>query len=92
MDKTLQQKIQSCAGNDGCAPDLNNGKAIVNKVRQVGVGPGLLETPHFVECECGETFPMTHFEESCPSCNMTYGVTPCSAHDKNNIRPAGIGY
>jgi len=42
MDKKLEDRIKNCSGNDGCAPDLNDGKAIVNKVRQVGVGKGLL--------------------------------------------------
>ncbi len=92
MDQTIKDKINSCSGNDGCAPDLNDGKAIVNKVRQVGVGQGFLETPHTVECSCGTSFQMTHFEMSCPQCGMTYGVTPCSSHDKNNIKAAGINY
>ncbi|WP_258876987.1 hypothetical protein [Candidatus Xianfuyuplasma coldseepsis] len=92
MDKTIQEKIQSCSGNDGCAPDLNDGKAIVDKVRQVGVGNGYLETPHQVDCSCGETFTMVQFETSCPSCDMTYGVTPCSSHDPSSIKAAGIKY
>jgi len=92
MDKVLQEKIQSCSGNDGCAPDLNDGKAVVNKVRQVGVGKGLLEVAHEVNCECGTTFNMVHYEEQCPKCQMVYGVTPCSSHDLNNIKPAGINY
>ena len=92
MDKIIKEKIESCAGNDGCAPDLNDGKAIVDKVRQVGVSNGELEVPHLVHCECGETFQMIHFEMKCPKCEMTYGVTPCSSHDPNNIKPAGIRY
>ena len=92
MDKKTEQRIKSCAGNDGCAPDLNNGKAIVDKVRQVRVGDGLLETPHVVDCECGQPFQMKHFEEVCPNCGMVYGVTPCSSHDPKNIKPAGIDY
>ena len=92
MDKKMMERIKSCAGNDGCAPDLNDGKAIVNKVRQVAVGSGLLETPHMIECECGASFRMVHYEENCPSCGMVYGVTPCSSHDKNNIKAAGINY
>ena len=63
MEKKTEDKIKSCAGNDGCAPDLNDGKAIANKVRQVGVRDGLLETPHMIACECGQTFEMVHFEE-----------------------------
>ena len=64
----------------------------VNKVRQVGVGKGLLEVAHEVNCECGTTFNMVHYEEQCPKCQMVYGVTPCSSHDLNNIKPAGINY
>ena len=92
MEKTTEDKIKSCAGNDGCAPDLNDGKAIVDKVRQVGVKDGLLETSHTIDCDCGNSFKMVHFEEKCPSCGMVYGVTPCSSHNKNSIKPAGIYY
>ncbi len=92
MNKETERRIQSCSGNDGCAPDLNDGKAIVNKVRQVGVGDGFLETAFVIDCECGQPFTMKQFEDSCPNCGMVYGVTPCSSHDKNNIKPAGIDY
>lgn len=92
MDQATEQKIKACTGNDGCAPDLNDGKAVVNKVRQVGVGNGMLEVAHEVECTCGETFKMHRYETACPNCNMVYGVTPCSSHDKNNIKAAGINY
>ena len=92
MDKILEQKIQSCSGNDGCAPDLNDGKAVVDKVRMVGVRKGQLEQPFVIDCECGQAFTMKTFEDVCPNCNMVYGVTPCSSHDKNNIKPAGINY
>ena len=92
MDNKTKEKIESCSGNDGCAPDLTNGKAVADKVRMVQVGKGLLETPHVIECECGQPFQMLHFEESCPNCNMTYAVTPCSSHDKKNVVAAGIGY
>ena len=92
MNKTTEERIKSCAGNDGCAPDLNNGKAIVDKVRQVQVSKGLLEVAHEVTCECGTIFTMVHYEEKCPACNMTYGVTPCSSHEPKNIKAAGINY
>lgn len=92
MDSKTQERINSCAGNDGCSPDLTDGKAVVDKVRKVGVGAGLLQTPHIIECECGQPFTMKHFEESCPNCGMVFAVTPCSSHDKNNIKSAGIGY
>lgn len=92
MDDMIKEKIANCSGNDGCAPDLNDGKAIVDKVRQVKLSLGLLEVPHLVTCECGTEFRMVHFEEKCPKCEMVYGVTPCSSHDSNNIKPAGINY
>lgn len=92
MDKLIQKKIDSCTGNDGCAPDLADGKAIVDKVRQVKLTNGLLEIPHFVICVCGNKFEMVHFEEKCSKCGMVYGVTPCSSHDVNNIKPSGINY
>jgi hypothetical protein len=92
MDQATKDRINSCAGNDGCAPDLTNGKAIVDKVRQVQVSKGKLEVPHLVHCECGQSFQMIHYETSCPSCHMTYGVTPCSSHDSKNIKAAGIMY
>ncbi|MCF7931467.1 MAG: hypothetical protein K9L02_08170 [Acholeplasmataceae bacterium] len=92
MDRKTEDKIKSCSGNDGCAPDLNDGKAIVDKVRQVKVGQGILEVPHLMTCECGNGFYMVHYEEKCPVCGMVYGVTPCSSHTKENIKPAGINY
>ncbi len=92
MDKKTEERVISCSGNDGCAPDLTDGKAVVDKVRLVQVGMGLLETPHVVECECKQPFTMRHFEERCPNCGMVYGVTPCSSHDANNIKTAGIDY
>lgn len=92
MDKLIQERIDSCAGNDGCAPDLNDGKAIVDKVRQVKLSMGLLEIQHLVKCDCGNEFKMVHFEEKCPKCGMVYGVTPCSSHDAKNIKPSGINY
>ena len=92
MDKKTEERINSCAGNDGCAPDLNDGKAIVDKVRLVNVREGFLEIPHDLECECGHVFSMVHFEEKCAKCGMVYGVTPCSSHDINNIKPAGRNY
>lgn len=92
MDKVLEQKIKSCSGNDGCAPDLTDGRAIVNKVRQVGLSNGMMEQPAIINCECGQPFTMKYFEDECPNCGMVYGVTPCSSHDEKNIKAAGIKY
>ena len=51
-----------------------------------------LSTPHVITCSCGEEFVMETFVSVCPNCKMTYGVTPCSQSDKENIKPAGINY
>lgn len=92
MDKVTQEKVATCSGNDGCAPDLNDGKAIVDKVRLVQVSNGIMEQPFVIECECGQPFTMKTFEARCPNCDMVYGVTPCSSHIKTNIKAAGINY
>lgn len=92
MDDLIKKKIASCQGNDGCQPDLTDGKSVVNKIRQVGVGMGLLPTPFEIACSCQNTFTMRHYEDKCPHCMMVYGVTPCTSHDKENIKAAGINY
>ena len=45
-----------------------------------------------INCSCGQTFTMEILVDRCPHCNMTYGVTPCSQGDVNNIKAAGINY
>ena len=52
----------------------------------------LIEIPHVITCSCGEEFTMETFVDVCPNCKMTYGVTPCSQGDKENIKPAGVNY
>lgn len=76
----------------GCSNLGNDGKAVVDLVRSKGKENFSLKTPYEIECSCGETFTMTKIIDKCPNCNMTYGVTPCSAGDKNNIKAAGINY
>lgn len=51
-----------------------------------------LNTPHIITCSCGKDFTMNTFVDVCPNCKMTYGVTPCSQSDKENIKSAGINY
>lgn len=92
MDQKTKERMESCAGNDGCAPDLTDGKAIVDKVRKVQVSNGELAVPFIIECECSQQFLMKTFESRCPNCGMVFGVTPCSSNDKNNIKAAGIDY
>lgn len=51
-----------------------------------------LNIPHSILCSCGHEFTMKTFVTVCPNCHMTFGVTPCSQDDKENIKPAGINY
>ena len=76
----------------GCGTEKKDGKAIVDRVREKGKADMKLSTPHEITCSCGETFLMETFVSVCPKCNMTYGVTPCSQKDKENIKAAGINY
>ncbi len=79
--------------HEGCAGHFNGGEQIVDKLRQMGFGQMALPVPVEIDCEgCGETFPMTTLEASCPQCGMVYGVTPCHAHDRASIQAAGINY
>lgn len=51
-----------------------------------------LRNAYEINCSCGQTFTMEILVDRCPHCNMTYGVTPCSQGDVNNIKAAGINY
>lgn len=76
----------------GCTTNLNDGKAIVDHVKNKGKAHFASKVAHEIKCECGEIFTFTTVIMNCPSCGMTYGVTPCGSTDKNNIKPAGIKY
>ena len=78
----------------GCGSvNKNDGKNVVDLVRSKGKDSFPLRTAHELECvNCNETFTMTTHVDKCPSCNMVYGVTPCSSHDKNNILAAEVNY
>lgn len=78
----------------GCGSvNKNDGRNVVDLVRSKGKDSFPLRTPHDIECvNCNETFTMTTHVDKCPSCNMVYGVTPCSSHDKNNILAADVNY
>lgn len=76
----------------GCGTNKKDGKAVVDKVREVGRADMLLNTPHTINCSCGTDFLMETCVSSCPNCNMTYGVTPCSQDDVANVQAAGINY
>ncbi|WP_373600896.1 hypothetical protein [Paraclostridium bifermentans] len=78
----------------GCAnTDKNDGKQVVDLVRSKDKGDFPLRSPHNLTCiNCNENFTMTTHVDKCPNCNMTYGVTPCSSMNKENIKAAGINY
>lgn len=76
----------------GCGSLDGNGKAIVDLVRSKGKDNFELKFEHIIDCSCGNSFKMKTLVDKCPNCNMTYGVTPCSSKDKENIKPAGINY
>ena len=78
----------------GCAnTDKNNGKSVVDLVRSKGKNDFPLRSTLEIECiECNKTFIMKTHVDKCPHCDMVYGVTPCSSHDKNNVKSAGINY
>ena len=79
--------------HEGCSGSFENGKAVVDKIRDKGFSGRDMPMAFSIECvECGERFEMSTFEGKCPKCNMVYGVTPCHAFDKTNIKAAGINY
>ncbi len=79
--------------HDGCSSYFENGKQIVDKIRQMGFNSMPVPIPIDITCtHCSGTFTMETLESSCPQCNMVYGVTPCHATSADNVQAAGIGY
>jgi hypothetical protein len=79
--------------HDGCTGATGDGKMVVNKVRLMGFNKQPLPFPLEATCGgCGVAFQMTHFETTCPECEMVHGVTPCSAGDPSKVKAAGIGF
>ncbi len=79
--------------HEGCSGSFSNGKAMADKVRQMGFNDQWMPMPFDLVCEnCGNTFMMEKFESHCPTCNMVYAVTPCHAFDSQYIQAAGINY
>ena len=78
----------------GCAnTNKDDGKQVVDLVRIKGKADFPLRIPHEIFCSnCENTFVMNTHVDKCPHCNMTYGVTPCSSMNKENIKVAGINY
>ncbi|MCD4655125.1 hypothetical protein K8T06_14485 [bacterium] len=79
--------------HDGCMGSFDNGKQVVDKIRQMGFSSQQTPMPLEITCvECEKPFKMELFEDKCPSCGMVYGVTPCHAFDPANVSAAGINY
>ena len=79
--------------HNGCMGSFDNGKQVVDKVRQMGFAAQQVPIPLDMTCvECSNDFTMETFEAACPSCGMIYGVTPCHAFDSANVAAAGVGY
>lgn len=75
----------------GCS-SLKDGKAVVDHVKSKGKADCEPLVAHEITCECGETFTLQKVIMNCPGCGMTYGVTPCSSDNIENVKPAGIKY
>ena len=73
--------------HDGCGGISEDGRAMEEIIRDMPL-PAQVQ----IDCECGEAFVMSKFEDRCPHCSMVYGVTPCHTGDPSAIRPAGIDY
>lgn len=76
----------------GCTERLQDGQAIVDHVKSKGKDHFAPLAAHQINCECGETFELETVIMNCPSCGMTYAVTPCGSGDISNIKMAGIRY
>ncbi len=78
--------------HDECTGPGSDGMMMVNKVRMMGFKMMPMPAPLQINCSnCPTEFTMVCFEGACPDCHMVYAVTPCSAHDSANVKPAGIG-
>jgi len=75
----------------GCSCGDTSGFQMLQKIRMKGFNNKPMPVVHNFDCkECGAPIEMVTMEHKCTSCNMVYAVTPCSAADVNNIKPAGI--
>ncbi|MCR3954795.1 MAG: hypothetical protein NUK57_00770 [Gudongella sp.] len=79
--------------HDGCTGSFGSGEAVVDKIRAMGFNTRPMPPGVTITCiECGNDFDMTHLETKCPSCEMVYGVTPCSTAYPERIKAAGKNY
>ena len=79
--------------HEACSGSFQDGKAVVDKIRMMGFNKNALPNEIIIKCSnCSGEFQMTNLETKCPTCNMVYGVTPCSVNKPERIMPAGIDY
>ncbi len=79
--------------HDGCSTVFENGKLVVDKIRTMGFNTSPLAAALKIECSnCSTVFEMTTMEDTCPSCQMVYGVTPCHSHSAEFVQAAGVNY
>lgn len=76
----------------GCGCTFENGQAVADKVRSKGAADQRMPQETSVECSCGTSYIKERLIDQCPSCKMTYVVTPCSATYPEYIVQAGINY
>jgi len=75
-----------------CGCTFESGQAVADKVRRKGVANQPMPQETNVTCTCGTTYSKETLIDQCPTCQMTYVVTPCSAANPEYIVPAGIDY
>ncbi|MEG2787326.1 MAG: hypothetical protein RR942_05840 [Romboutsia sp.] len=75
-----------------CSSLGDNGKVIADLVRKKGFENMRTKVTHEIDCECGNKFLMETLICTCPNCNITYAVTPCSSNLKENIKSCGTNY
>lgn len=76
--------------HDGCTGASGDGLQMLQKIRMKGFSNKAMPAVAKFTCEsCEAVVEMTTLEYKCPSCDMVYAVTPCSAADVSRIRPAG---
>ena len=78
--------------SESCDCNFTKDTLMVDKVRLKGFSKDLLPKEFKIDCECGTSFEMKYHEDKCPSCNMVYGVTPCSNESIELVQAAGVNY
>ncbi len=68
----------------GCKTDSASG--VINRVREKQVEDVKFDGFSYeLVCSCGTVVEMDQHLVHCPTCEMTFAVTPCKSNDINNI-------